>query len=76
METILEILQTQRASTSAAANATHVIRVTNVTVDVATAVETLMETVSPTTVNHQLVPADLNKLDVAYPWRMPQNFAA
>lgn len=54
METILEILQTQRASTFAntiAANVIHVAGVTNHTVVVGAIVETLMETIVPTITN-------------------------
>lgn len=70
METILEILQTQRAPTSAnptSANVTHAAEVTNSTVDVAAYVETLVETVAPTTVNHHLVPSAANRLAISYP---------
>lgn len=70
METILEILQTQRASTSAnptAANVTHAAGVTNDTAAIDATIETPMETVTPTAGNRQLVPADLNRLAAAYP---------
>lgn len=79
METILELLQPQRASASAsanlvAANVTHVAGVTNPAVDAT--VETPAETVAPTIGNRQLVPTDLNRIVVAYPWGIPPNFAA
>lgn len=52
LETILEILQTQRHSTSAnhvAANVAHAAGVTNATTDVIATVETPVEIVAPTT---------------------------
>lgn len=69
METILEILQAHRDSIYAnptAANVTNVVGVTNVTAHVAATVETLMESVSPTIVNHHLVPSTVNRIVVAY----------
>lgn len=70
METILKILQTQRASTSAnpaAGNITHVVGVRNATIIVDATIETQVETVAPTTGNCQLVPTILNKLTASYP---------
>lgn len=79
METILKILQTQKAPVSTnptTANVTHAAGVTNATADVVAAVETLEETVAPTTMNRHLVLANLNRLVAAYSWGMPQNFTA
>ena len=79
MKTFLEILQTQRAHISAnpaTTNVTHAAEVTNATVDVAVVIETLMETVTSTTVNHHLVPSVVNRLVASYPQGMSLNFAA
>lgn len=79
MEAILELLQTQRAPAStnpADNNVTRDAAVTNPTTAADATVETLVESVVPTTENRQLVPADMNRLVVAYPWGMPQNFAS
>ena len=70
METILEILQAQRASTSAnpvAANITNVVRVTNATADVVAAVETPLDTMVPTAMNQHLFSSIANRLVAAYP---------
>lgn len=78
-ETILEILQTQRDSTFAnpvVANVTHAAEVTNVTADVAATIETPVETLTPTTLNHHLVRHAMNRLVATYPCGMPLNFAA
>lgn len=79
MEAILELLQTQRASASANTaddNTTRAAGVADHTATVGDTVETPMETVVPTSENRQLVLADMNRLAAAYPWGMPQNFAA
>lgn len=76
IETILEILQTQRGHSSVAANVTYATGVTNPTAAVGATVETLMETVLPTTGSRKLVLADVNRLAASYPRGMPQNFAA
>lgn len=79
METIVELLQTHRTSTSAnpnASNVTHAGGMTNPTVVVGATVETPAETLVPTTGSRQLVPAYLNRFATAYPWGIPQNFVA
>lgn len=78
METIFKVLQTQRAPTyvnPAATDVTHATGVVNPTVDVFDGVETRVETVAPTTVNHPLVPSAVNRLAVVYLWGMPPNFS-
>ncbi|XP_050877108.1 uncharacterized protein LOC127080861 [Lathyrus oleraceus] len=76
IETILEILQTQRAPASIATNVTHVAGVTNPTTASGTTFETSAETVVPTTRNRQVVPADSIRLVAAYLRGMPPHFAA
>lgn len=79
METILELLQTQRASSSAnpaAANITHATGVTNPTAAIDDTIETSTETVAPTIGNLQLVPTNFNRLVASYPQGMPLNIAA
>lgn len=55
-------------------NVTRVAGVTNPATAASATVETPVETVIPTNGNHQLVPADVNRLSAAYPWGIPQNF--
>lgn len=76
METILEIIQTQRAPASTDTNTTRDAGVANSATAVGATIETHMETVVPTIENYQLVHADMNRLTGAYPWGMPQNFVA
>lgn len=76
METILEILQSQRNLTSTAANVTHAAGVTNPTTAARTTVETLAETVVPNSGNRQMVPVDSVRLVAAYPWGMLPHLAA
>lgn len=79
METILEIIQAQRASTSAnptVANVTNVVGVTNATVDVVATIKTLVETVVQIAVNQHMFPSVENRLAVAYSWGIHSNFSA
>lgn len=79
METILEILQAQRAHTSAnptATNVTNVVGVTNATADAVSAVDTPGETVASTVMNHPLFPSAANRLAISYPCGMPPNFVS
>lgn len=76
METILEILQSQRTTASTAFNVTHAAGVTIPTAAAGTTVETQAETVVPNTRNRQMVPVDSARLAAAYPWGMPSHLAA
>lgn len=66
METILEILQSQRASASTAANVTHVAEMHIPTAADGTTVETPAEIMVPNTGNRQMVLTDSARLATAY----------
>lgn len=76
METILEILQSQRTPASNAANITHAVGVTIPTTADGPTVKTPAETVMPNPGNCQMVSADSARLVAAYPWGMPPHLAA
>lgn len=71
METILEILQSQRNHAAAAVNVTHAAGVTIPDTAAGTNVNTLEETVVPNPGNRQTVPMDAARLAASYPWGMP-----
>lgn len=76
METILEILQSQRNPASTAVNVTHANGVTIPTVTIGTTVETPVETVVPNSGNRRMVLVDSTRLAATYPWGMPSHLAA
>ena len=76
METILELLQSQRNPTSDAANVTRATGVTISDTAVGTTVDPLAKTMVPNSGNRQVVPTDPARLVAAYPWGMPHHLAA
>lgn len=76
METILEILQSQRNPTSATANVTCAAGVTIPDVAAGTTNDTPTETAVPNSGKRQVVPTDPVRLVAAYPWGMPPHLAA
>lgn len=76
METILELLQSQRNPASVAANVTRAAGVTIVDTAAGTTVDPPAETVVPNSGNRQVVPTDPARIAAAYPWGMPPHLAA
>lgn len=73
METILEILQSQRNPASTTANVTRAAGVTIPDTTIGIIVDPSGEIVVP---NRQVVPMDPTRLAAAYPWGMPPHLAA
>lgn len=76
METILELLQSQRNPTSTAANVTRTTGMTIAVTAAGTTVDPPAESVVPNSGNLQMVPTDPARLAAAYPWGMPPHLAA
>lgn len=76
METILELLQSQRNATSIATNITSAAGVTIPNTATGTTVDPPAETMVPNSGNCQVVPTDPARLASAYPWGMPLHLAA
>lgn len=76
METILEILQSQRNPASVAANVTRVAGVTIPDAATGTTVDTPAEIVVPNSGNCHVVTTDPSRLVAAYPWGIPPYLAA
>lgn len=78
METIMEYLQTQKvvASANPASDVVTNANVVTTTAGVVATVETPVEIVVPSAMDHPMFTFSSNKLVDAYPWGMPLNFAS